>query len=132
MIGMGLLAAAAALLILYATRRGRAPTNRWWARLAILLPLLPLAANSFGWIFTEMGRQPWVVFGLMTTANGVSPTVGAGLVATSLITFTLLYAVLAVIEVGLVVKTIRQGLPDVEPAGPVDGDDSDRPLAFAY
>ena len=113
MIGMGLLCAAVALLVLYATRRGRAPTNRWWARLAILLPLLPVAANSFGWIFTEMGRQPWVVFGLMTTANGVSPSVGAGLVATSLITFTLLYAALAVVEVGLLVKTIRQGLPDV-------------------
>ena len=39
---------------------------------------LPLLANSFGWIFTEMGRQPWVVFGLMTTANGVSPGVSAG------------------------------------------------------
>jgi cytochrome bd ubiquinol oxidase subunit I len=132
MIGMGLLSAAAAIVILYATRRGRAPTNRWWARLAILLPLLPVAANSFGWIFTEMGRQPWVVFGLMTTMNGVSPTVGAGLVATSLITFTLLYAVLAVIEVGLLLRTIRQGLPDVTPTEPPDGDDADRPLAFAY
>ena len=132
MIGMGLLCAAAALLVLYATRRGRAPTNRWWARLAILLPLLPVAANSFGWIFTEMGRQPWVVFGLMTTANGVSPSVGAGLVATSLITFTLLYAALAVVEVGLLVKTIRQGLPDVADSTPPDGGDADRPLAFAY
>jgi cytochrome d ubiquinol oxidase subunit I len=132
MIGLGLLSAAIALLILYATRRGRAPTNVWWARLAILLPLLPVAANSFGWIFTEMGRQPWVVFGLMTTANGVSPTVGAGLVATSLLTYSLLYAALAVIEVGLLLKTIRQGLPDVTPTPPSDGDDADRPLAFAY
>jgi cytochrome bd ubiquinol oxidase subunit I len=132
MIGLGLLTAAAALLILFATRKGRAPTSRWWVRLGILLPLLPVAANSFGWIFTEMGRQPWVVFGLMTTANGVSPTVGAGLVATSLITFTLLYLVLAVIEVGLILKTIRQGLPDVTPPAPSDGDDADSPLAFAY
>ena len=38
----------------------------------IVLPLLPLVANSFGWIFTEMGRQPWVVFGQMKTAAGVS------------------------------------------------------------
>ena len=132
MIGLGLLSAAAALLILYATRRGRAPTRRGWAWLAILLPLLPVAANSFGWIFTEMGRQPWVVFGLMTTANGVSPSVGAGLVATSLITFTLLYAALAVVEVGLLLKTIRQGLPDVAASTPPDDDDADRPLAFAY
>jgi cytochrome bd ubiquinol oxidase subunit I len=132
MIGLGLLCAAAAALILYVTRRGRAPTSKWWARLAILLPLLPVAANSFGWIFTEMGRQPWVVFGVMTTQNGVSPSVGAGLVATSLVTFTLLYAVLAVIEVGLLLTTIKKGLPDLTPAPPSDGDDSDRPLAFAY
>jgi cytochrome d ubiquinol oxidase subunit I len=132
MIGLGLLSAAAAILILYVTRRGRAPTSRWWPRLAVLLPLLPVAANSFGWIFTEMGRQPWVVFGLMTTTNGVSPTVGTGLVATSLISFTLLYAVLAVIEVGLLLKVIRQGLPDVTPSEPSDGDDADRPMSFAY
>ena len=132
MVGLGLLAAGIGLLILWVTRKGRAPTNKWWARSAVVLPFLPIFANSFGWIFTEMGRQPWVVFGLMTTANGVSPSVGAGLVATSLIAFTLLYAVLAVIEVGLILKTIRQGLPDVEPTEPPDGDDADRPLAFAY
>ena len=39
---------------------------------ALALPLLPLLANSFGWIFTELGRQPWAVFGLMTTEHGVS------------------------------------------------------------
>ena len=43
----------------------------YWGGLA--LPFLPLFANSFGWIFTEMGRQPWAVFGLMTTARGVVP-----------------------------------------------------------
>jgi len=98
----------------------------------VLLPFLPIAANSFGWIFTEMGRQPWLVFGLMTTPNGVSPSVGAGAVLTSMITFTLVYAVLAVIEVGLLLAAIRAGLPpDPEPVDH-DSDDSDRPLAFAY
>ena len=68
----------------------------------------------------------------MTTANGVSPSVGAGLVATSLITYTLLYAVLAVIEVKLLLKAIKAGLPEDQPP-PSDGmDDADRPLAFAY
>ena len=96
------------------------------------MPLLPLGANSFGWLFTELGRQPWAVFGVMTTANGVSPSVGAGLVATSLITFTLLYAVLAVIEVKLLLKAIKAGLPDDPPPPSDDVDDADRPLAFAY
>ncbi|GAB3766909.1 cytochrome d ubiquinol oxidase subunit I [Nocardioides ginsengisegetis] len=130
MIGLGLLAAAGAALILLATRRGRAPTGRFWLWLAIAMPLLPVAANSFGWIFTEMGRQPWAVFGLMTTAQAVSPGVGAGTVLTSLLAFTVVYAVLAVIEVRLVLTYIRAGAePLPEPVGP---DDTDRPLAFAY
>jgi cytochrome d ubiquinol oxidase subunit I len=131
MIGTGLLCAAFAILILYVTRRQRAPSGRWWPRLALLVLLLPVAANSFGWIFTEMGRQPWVVFGVMTTANGVSPSVGVGLVATSLSAFTLVYAVLAVVEIGLLRSAVRAGLPDVSGPEP-DRDDADRPLEFAY
>jgi cytochrome d ubiquinol oxidase subunit I len=132
MIGLGLLSAAIGLLILWTTRRGRAPTGKWWIRGAIVLPFLPILANSFGWIFTEMGRQPWIVFGVRTTANGVSPSVGAGVVATSLVVFTLLYAVLAVIEVKLMLSTIRAGLPAEPAPEPSDSDDADRPLAFAY
>jgi cytochrome bd ubiquinol oxidase subunit I len=131
MIGLGLLCAALAMAILFATRRGRAPTSAWWTRAAILLPLLPIAANSFGWIFTEIGRQPWAVFGVMTTAQGVSPSVSAFDVWTSMTLLTLLYAVLAVIEVKLLLTTIKAGLP--EDAPPTDeSDDIDRPLAFAY
>ncbi len=131
MIGLGLLAAAGAALILWVTRRDRAPTGRGWVWLAVAMPLLPVAGNSFGWIFTEMGRQPWVVFGLMTTANGVSPGVGAGTVLTSLLAFTLVYAVLAVVEVGLILKYVRAGAdPAPDQTGPTDT--PDRPMAFAY
>ncbi len=101
-----------------------------WA--AITLPLMGLASNSFGWIFTEMGRQPWIVFGLMPTAAGVSPSVSATEVWISMIGFTLVYGALAVVEVGLLVRTIRHGLPEI-PEEPADGPpDHDRPLAFAY
>jgi cytochrome d ubiquinol oxidase subunit I len=131
MIGLGLLCAALAMAILFATRRGRAPTSAWWTRVAILLPLLPIAANSFGWIFTEIGRQPWAVFGVMTTAQGVSPSVSAFDVWSSMILLTLLYAVLAVIEVKLLLTTIKAGLPE-EPPPTDESDDLDRPLAFAY
>ncbi len=97
---------------------------------AITLPLMPLFANSFGWIFTEMGRQPWVVFGLMPTAAGVSPSVSAAQVWTSVISFTLVYGALAVVEVALLIKYIRKGLPEADP--PTESDDSDAPLSFAY
>lgn len=130
MITTGGLAMAAGALMLWATRRGRTPTSKWLLRSAIVLPLLPMAANSFGWIFTEMGRQPWVVFGLMPTSAGVSPSTSVAEVATSLATFTLLYGVLAVIEVKLLLRYVKAGLPDLEP--PSDPDDADAPLAFAY
>ena len=133
MIGLGLAAMAGAALLLWASRGDRTPRARGWHWVAVALPLLPLAANSFGWIFTEMGRQPWVVFGLMTTATAVSPGVSVGEALTSVLTLTALYAVLGVVEVGLLLKYIRAGAdPFVEPPDPRLGEQSDEPLAFAY
>ncbi len=135
MITTGGIAMAMGALMLWMTRGGRTPSlarpsGRWLLRGAIVLPLLPLAANSFGWIFTEMGRQPWVVFGLMRTADGVSPGTSMAEIVISLTTFTLLYAVLAFIEVRLLLTYIGKGLPDTEP--PVDADNPDAPLSYAY
>ena len=134
MIGLGMAAAAGAALVLWLTRRGRVPGARWFPWVALSLPVLSVAANSFGWIFTEMGRQPWVVFGLMTTENAVSPGVSVFEAATSLIVLTLLYAVLAVVELGLLITYARKGAdPFVEPPDvPVGGHDDDAPMAFAY
>ena len=135
MIGLGLLGALVAGWVLLATRRGRVPRGRLLLWSAVALPFLPLFANSFGWIFTELGRQPWSVFGLMTTAQSVSPGVGAGQMLTSLIVLTLLYGVLAVVEVRLLFTYIARGADEL-PAPPADPDDpdagADRPLAFAY
>jgi cytochrome d ubiquinol oxidase subunit I len=137
MITAGGVAMAMAVWMLWATRGGRTPSlgtfsGRWMLRGAIVLPLLPLAANSFGWIFTELGRQPWLVFGLLPTEAGVSPSVSAGTVLFSLIGFTALYGVLAVIEVKLMLRTIRTGLPAADPPVPEKDRDPDAPLAFAY
>jgi len=134
MIGVGMAGAALAAWALWKMRRGRDLRGRWWVWIAMALPIMPLLGNSFGWIFTEMGRQPWIVFGLMPTAAGVSPSTSTAEVATSLIGFTLVYALLAVIEVRLLIKTIKGGLPELPPDEPdaPDHEDADRPLAFAY
>ena len=135
MIGVGLLTAAGAALILWLTRKGRTPTSGWFGLMALSVPVLAVSGSSFGWIFTEMGRQPWAVFGLMTTANGVSPSVSTFEAATSVIVLTVLYAVLAVIELGLLAKYIRKGAePFVEPPDPSlrGPQDDDQPLTFAY
>ena len=135
MMGLGFFAAAGAALILWLTRKGRTPGVRWLGVLGLSLPIATTLASSWGWIFTEMGRQPWVVFGLMTTESGVSPGVSVFEAATSLIVLTALYAVLAVIEVKLLVTYIRKGAdPYLEPPRVKVGgsDDEDAPLTFAY
>jgi cytochrome d ubiquinol oxidase subunit I len=109
MIGFGGLAALFALLTLWYLRKGGLPRGKLYLRTMIALPFLPILANSFGWIFTESARQPWVVFGLFKTADGVSPGVSAGSVLFTMVTFTLLYGVLAVIEFGLMIRTIKVG-----------------------
>lgn len=132
MMGVGFAAMAAAAAVLWATRRDLVPQARWWRWLILLTPLLPILGNSFGWIFTEVGRQPWLVFGLMATSTGVSPAVAAGEVVTSMVVYTLLYGILAVLEVKLFLTYMRAGAPPFE--APVDRttQDEDAELAFAY
>jgi len=133
MIGFGGLAMAVAAIALWRTRKGRLPGGRWLWISAVATVAMPLLATSFGWIFTEVGRQPWTVFGVFKTSQSVSPTVGAGTVATSLIVLTLLYGALAVVELMLMLRYARAGAPDiVVPSDRTDEEDEDRPLAFAY
>ena len=140
MIGIGLLSALVALVALWLLWRSRRAGDPLHINLTrgkrrvllwsvIALPLLPLVANSFGWIFTEMGRQPWIVFGQMKTAAGVSAN-SPGEVLASVIILTLLYGGLAVIEVGLLLKYARAGLPEERPPG--QPSDEDKPLELIY
>ena len=129
MIGFGGLALLLAGFMLWRMRKGALPTSKWFNRAAITMPFLPLIGISFGWIFTESARQPWIVFGLFKTKDAVSPTVSAGSVAFTMIVFTLLYGVLAVIEFGLMVKTIKMG-----PQPAVEGNNANegQQLTMAY
>ena len=131
MIGLGMAGVAVAAWVLWATRGSRTPQGRPVLAAAIALPFLPLLANSFGWIFTEMGRQPWAVFGLMTTEHSVSPGLTTTEAWISLITLTAVYGVLAVVEVRLMLTWIRKGVEELPPDLPADTGE-DRPLAFAY
>lgn len=142
MIGLLLVPVLFALVALWLTRRGRIPNQRWFSWLALVSIPTPFLANSAGWIFTEMGRQPWVVVPnptgdpnvRLTVADGVSGN-SVGMVVTSLVTFTLVYAVLAVIWFWLMKRYVSEGPldHDAEPAPPVPTDESDvAPLSFAY
>jgi cytochrome d ubiquinol oxidase subunit I len=119
MIGFGMLAALIALVGLWLVRRGQLPKGRRFYTIALWSLPLPFLANSVGWIFTEMGRQPWLVFGRLKTEAGVSPSVTAGEVLTSLIAFTALYGFLAVIDVVLMVRFAKAGpAPEMAPGEP--------------
>ncbi|MFM6841149.1 MAG: cytochrome ubiquinol oxidase subunit I [Candidatus Planktophila sp.] len=134
MIGFGAIAFFLAIFTLWRTRKGgELPQSKWFLRSMLTMPFIPLAAISFGWIFTETARQPWTVFGLAKTADGVSVVVSAGSVLFTMIVFTLLYGVLAVIEVGLTLKVIKNGpAPEVDYENPQFGGSSDKPLVMSY
>ncbi len=74
--------------------------------------LLPYLANTAGWLLTEMGRQPWVVYGLLRTADAVSPNITVPQVMTSLIGFTVIYGILLIVDVSLLVKFAKAGPAD--------------------
>ena len=133
MIGFGFLGALFALLALWQMRRGGTPRGRWFAPAMISLPFIPLLANSFGWIFTETARQPWAVFGLIKTSDGVSQVVSAGAVLFTMIVFTLLYGILAFIEVGLVLRVIKNGpSEELDYADPELGGSDQHKLVMSY
>ncbi|MFG6444082.1 cytochrome ubiquinol oxidase subunit I [Microbacterium sp. P07] len=116
MMGLGGAAALLSVVGLWVTRKkSRFAMKRWMWRVLVWSAPLPLIGSLVGWIFTEMGRQPWIVFGLMLTEDGVSPSVPGWNVLISLVAFTAIYATLAVVELGLLVKFAQQGpdpLPD--------------------
>ncbi|MEV4508614.1 cytochrome ubiquinol oxidase subunit I [Dactylosporangium sp. NPDC049525] len=126
MIGVGMLAMLFAVLYLWRTRRGRQPAA-WLIRAAVLLPLLPSAANSLGWIFTETARQPWIAFGLSKVADGISPGLTSGEVLASLLGFAAVYGVLAVVWLRLVRHLARQPL-----SKPLNSDAAEPEPALSY
>ncbi len=145
MITLGGLSAVAAGVALWLTRKGTVPQSKWLSRLALFGMLAPFGANSAGWIFTEMGRQPFVVAPnpsfegidqvFMYTAAAVSPGVSGGEMLFSLITLTLVYAFLLVVEVVLLTRYIRGGIgsamPELHDHPDDDSEDTDV-LSFAY
>jgi cytochrome d ubiquinol oxidase subunit I len=152
MIGMGAVSAGVAAYALWATRRGRVPTSRIGVYGSLLAVAAPFVANATGWVFTEMGRQPFVVYPnpdvpvdeqtWFFTAQAVSPGVTAAEVWTSLSLLTLVYGALAVVELWLITRFVRRGVttgdgaptPGTPPEGTPESrrDTDDDVLSFAY
>jgi cytochrome d ubiquinol oxidase subunit I len=89
--------------------------TRWMLWILLLATPLPYIANTAGWMTAEIGRQPWVVYGLMRTADGYSKTVNAGNALFTLLGFMGLYLILGILFLFLVSRAIGQG-PEPDPA----------------
>jgi cytochrome bd ubiquinol oxidase subunit I len=113
MVGLGFLFIGASLLGLLFWWRGTLNQAKPFHRFLLVAMFFPYVANTAGWIVTEMGRQPWIVYGLQKTANGVSPTVGGLSIWISMIVFTLIYGILAAAG-GVLIYRFARPRPDGE------------------
>ncbi len=109
MVGLGLLFFLLAFIAVLMVWKGKLASNPWFMRIMLYLLPLPYLANQLGWLVSEIGRQPWIVYGLLKTSAGVSKSISASQVWGSLIGFTLLYGTLAVIDIFLLTKYARKG-----------------------
>jgi len=126
MVGFGFVILIASAWALWRTRRGGKPFEfgRWTLWVLVACIATPFAANTFGWLFTEMGRQPWIVYGLMKTGLAGSPSVSVTDVAVTLGGFVFVYTALGVTDVILMYIVARRGLG---PDDPDHGDQQRRP-----
>jgi len=111
MMGFGFIMMGAAAWFLYATRRPEYENAKWMKLVPFGALFLPYLANASGWILTEMGRQPWIVFGLLKVQDAVSPNLTTVDLLISLIGYTVVYSSLAVAMVYLMKKYAIAG-PD--------------------
>ncbi len=112
MVGLGFYFVLVTMIGLYL--RNRLLDSPRYLKIMMLSLPLPYIANELGWIVTEVGRQPWIVYGLMKTADAASP-IAVSQVATTLAAFILVYGLLGLVGVFLVVRHIRKG-PELDTA----------------
>jgi cytochrome d ubiquinol oxidase subunit I len=118
MVGAGFLMALLAFYALFLVLRNKAEHSKRFLRILPFAMLLPYLANTSGWLLTELGRQPWIVFGLMKTAAGVSNVVGGLAVLFSLVLFTAVYGALMGVAIYLFNRYGKSDpVKDAQPVG---------------
>lgn len=109
--------------------RGKLFEQRWLMTIFVWAVLLPQIANQAGWFAAEMGRQPWVVYGLLRTSDALSKSVSANQIVFSLVLFTLVYTILLILFLYLLNKKIKHGPVGYDHKDPMEeGIRSDNPL----
>ena len=109
-----------ALWGLWLNRRHKLARSQWFLWAAQWMVILPFLINTAGWLLTEVGRQPWIVQGIMLTKNGLSPSVSTTYLVISLTVFVLLYGTLGTVDLLLMLRYSRKELPAVPAAAAAD------------
>ena len=116
MVGLGTYFILASLVAVFLSRKKNLEDYRLFLTIMLFSVPLPYIANQLGWIVAEVGRQPWIVYGVLKTAAGVSKNISAAQVWVSLLGFTVLYSCLGLIDIFLLTKYAKQG-PDNDLSG---------------
>ena len=111
MVGLGVLFVVLALVGVWLAHKDRLQSYPLFLKVMVFAIPLPYLVNQLGWIVAEVGRQPWIVYGVLKTSDGVSQAVSAGQVVGSLLGFTLLYGLLGFVDIYLLAKHAKKG-PD--------------------
>jgi cytochrome d ubiquinol oxidase subunit I len=111
MVGMGTFMILASLVAILLSRRQKFIEYRAFLTLMACAIPVPYLAEQFGWLVAELGRQPWIVYGVLKTSDAVSKSITTTQVVLSLIGFTVLYGMLGAIDIFLLVKYAKKG-PD--------------------
>lgn len=133
MVGAGFLMLGITLVGLFLMFEGSFANKKRFLQLLMLSIALPYLANTSGWIMTEMGRVPWIVFGEQLIEDAISPNLSANTIAFSLVVFTLIYGAFMGADIYLLSKFSRQPVESLEDdEGPQGGDDKPMTLEGAY
>ena len=130
MVGLGFLMLGVAAAGLWLRLRGRLYEARWFLKVAVVCSPIGFIALLAGWVTTESGRQPWVVYGLMRTADAVTPALTGAAALTSLAAFVIVYALIFPAGVYYMIRLVQRGPQPLAPAAEAHGRAA-RPLSAA-
>ena len=118
---MRVMAYLASVILLFAlwgvwlVHKGSLARSTWFVRLGVWAVVTPFLMNTAGWLLTENGRQPWIVQGLMKTANANSPSVTETDIWISLSAFVVVFLLLGAVDLVLMLRYARKGIGDQDP-----------------
>ncbi|MAQ13460.1 MAG: cytochrome ubiquinol oxidase subunit I [Sandaracinus sp.] len=130
MVALGMFFIGVTLLGLFLRWRGTLWEKRWLLKVFVVAVIAPYVANQTGWVAAEVGRQPWVVYGLLRTEDAVSPSVPGEHILTSIVLFSLIYLALGALWLVVMNHKIQHGPEDPDDLPP-DGGDGESQLEVA-